>query len=199
MLILQRVNSLFRSSSKWKFHPSTNGQNRSIDETKAPTNIKEVRHFLDLTGFYRKFICNYSDIAHPLNCLTKMFQPFIWTADCQYSFNILCSQLVKTPIVQFPDPNKPYLLFMDASKHCYSDIFTQASMDESNEALVQLLSNNNPLTSVTSQTQDLKLNSNSLHHVAYISGSFTKSQCRWPTITKECFGIFMLIKNAHFA
>ena len=48
MLIFQRVNSLSRSSSKWKFHPSTNGQNRSIHETKAPTNIKEVRHFLSL-------------------------------------------------------------------------------------------------------------------------------------------------------
>ena len=49
---------------------------------KLPTNIKEVRHFLSLTGYYRKFICNYSDIAHPLNCLTHMSQPFIWTPDC---------------------------------------------------------------------------------------------------------------------
>ena len=57
---------------------------------KPPTNIKEVRHFLGLTGYYRKFVCNYLDIAHPLNCLTCKFQPFIWTPDCQSSFDMLC-------------------------------------------------------------------------------------------------------------
>ena len=70
-----------------------------------PTNIKEVRQFLSLTSYYRKFIRNYSDIAHPLNCLTHKSQPFIWTPDCQSSFNMLCSLLANTPIVQIPDPN----------------------------------------------------------------------------------------------
>ena len=52
---------------------------------------------------------------------------------------------------------------MDASKYCYSGVVTQASTDESNEALVQLLTDNDPLTSVESQTQDLKLNANLVH------------------------------------
>ena len=71
-------------------------------------------------------------------------------------------------------------------------------MDKSNEALVQLLTHNDPLTSVESQTQNLKLDANLVHPVAYISDSFTESQSRGPTITKECFGIFMSIKKAHF-
>ena len=70
-------------------------------------------------------------------------------------------------------------------------------MNESNEVLVKLLTDKNPLTSVESKTQDLKLNSNLVHPVTYISGSFTTSQCRWPAITKDCFSIFMSIKNAY--
>ena len=101
------------------------------------------------------------------------------------------------PIAQLPDPNMPYLLFMDASKYSYSGMLTKASADESNEALAQLLTDKSPLTSVESQTQDLKLNFNLVHPVVYISGSFTESQYRWPAITKKCFGIFMSIKNAH--
>ena len=71
MLIFQRADLLSRSSSKWKVHFSTDGQNRSIDETKDPTNIKEVRLFLGLTGYFIKHICNYLNIVHPLNCFIK--------------------------------------------------------------------------------------------------------------------------------
>ena len=128
-----------------------------------------------------------------MDCLTQKSKPFIWTLDCQSSFDMLCSCLANTPIIQLPDPNKPYLLFMDAGKYCYSGVITQASTNESNEALVQLITGNDPLTSIDSQTQDLILNANLVHPIVYISGSFPDSQCRWPAITKECFDIFMSI------
>ena len=47
--------------------------------------------------------------------------------------------LTNTPIGQLPDPNKPYLLFTDASKFCYLGVLTQASMKESYEALMRIL------------------------------------------------------------
>ena len=169
----------------------------ALMKLKPPTNIKEVRHFLSLTGYYRKIICNYSEMAHPLHCLTWKSQPFIWTLDCQSSFNMLCSRVANTPIVQLPDPNKPYLLFTDTSKFCYSGMIIQASTNESNKALIKLLTDSDPLDSVHSQTQDLQMDS-VVHPVAYISGSFTESQCRWPAITKECFSVFMLIKRCSF-
>ena len=153
---------------------------------KWPTNIKEARHFLSLTGYYQKFICNYSDIFN------------MQVSDCQSSFDMLCSQLTNMPVGQLPDPNKLYLLFTDASKFCYSDMLTQASTDKTNETIIKLLTDKDPIKSVESQTQDLQLKSNIVHPVAYISGSFNKSQCRWPTITKECFGIFMSIKKCSF-
>ena len=95
---------------------------------------------------------------------------------------------LKTPMVQLPDPNKPYLLFMDTSKICFSGVLIQASNDKSQKALIKLLTDKDPLKSVHSQRQELQLNS-VVHPVAYISDSFTESQCRWPAITKECFGV----------
>ena len=80
---------------------------------KSPVNIKEVRHFIGLTGYYQKLICNYADIMHPLNCLKCKAQPFIWTPECQASFNMLQSLHANTPVVHLPEPNKPHLLFTD--------------------------------------------------------------------------------------
>ena len=70
---------------------------------KPPTNIKEARHFLGLTGYYQKFICNYADIAYLSNCLTNEAQPYIWTPECQASFDMLYLRLANTPIIQLPD------------------------------------------------------------------------------------------------
>ena len=84
---------------------------------------------------------------------------------------------------------------MDASKFHYLGVFTKASTKKSNEALIRMLTSKTPLMSIESQTQDLQLLSNVIHPVAYILGSFSKSQCRWPTITKESFSVFKSIKK----
>ena len=64
--------------------------------------------------------------------------------------NMLCLHLANTLIVQLPDPNKPYLLFTDASKYCYSGVLTQAPTGKSNEALEQVLTKNDSLISIYS-------------------------------------------------
>ena len=75
---------------------------------------------------------------------------------------------------------------------------TQASTDESNKALIKLFTDKDLLKNVKSQMQDLQIKSSIVHPVSYISGSLSKNQCRWPAISKECFGIFMSIKNCSF-
>ena len=122
---------------------------------KPPTNVKEVRHFLGLTGYYHKCTCNYTYITYSLNCLAHRAQPFGWTSGCQASFDMLHLRLTNTPIVQLPDSNKPYLMFTDASKFFYSGVLTQASTADSNEAVIKIFTSETPLTSVESQTQDL--------------------------------------------
>ena len=64
---------------------------KAIMKSKTPTSIKEVRNCLRLSGYYWKFICNYADISHPLNCLMCKSQPFIWIPHCQSSFDMLHS------------------------------------------------------------------------------------------------------------
>ena len=49
--------------------------------------------------------------------LTKQDVPFEWTLQCQASFEMLNDALITSPILKYPDPNKPYTLFTDASKH----------------------------------------------------------------------------------
>ena len=122
---------------------------------KPPTNVKEVKHLLGLTGYYHKSFCNYADIAYPLNYVTYIAQLFVWPLECQASFDMLQLRLINTQIVQLPDPSKPYLLFMDASKFCYLGVLTQASTKESNEALMRISHQQDSTNKCYITTQDL--------------------------------------------
>ena len=60
-----------------------------IQHMPAPENMKEIKQFLGLTGYYRKFVPRFADISRPLTTLTKKDKKFEWTPTCQKSFNIL--------------------------------------------------------------------------------------------------------------
>ena len=91
----------------------------------APTNSTEVKQFLGLVGYYRKFIPCFTDITRPLNFLTRKRVEFEWTEICQQNFDLLKNALTTEPILVYPDPNKPYVLFTDASKYAWSCVLTQ--------------------------------------------------------------------------
>ena len=61
----------------------------SIKEMPPPTTPKEVKQFLGLIGYYRKFVPRFGDIARPLTNLTQLDQLFEWTDKCQTSFELL--------------------------------------------------------------------------------------------------------------
>ena len=90
-----------------------------------PTTPKEVKQFLGLIGYYRKFVPRFADVARPLTNLTRLDQPFEWSDKCQVFFELLKEALIKEPILRFPDPNKPYTLYTDASKYAWSCVSTQ--------------------------------------------------------------------------
>ncbi|XP_071674326.1 uncharacterized protein [Lolium perenne] len=89
---------------------------QSIMEKKAPTNQTEVRAFLGLAGYYRKFVEGFSSIARPLTQLLKKDKKFEWTDKCEASFQELKKRLVTAPVLTMPDITKDFDVYCDASK-----------------------------------------------------------------------------------
>ena len=79
----------------------------AIDALEPPRNIGELQHFLGLVGFYRKFIPFFANVTACLNTMLRKGAVFKWTGQCNNAFNLLKSDLVKIPRLQYPNPNKP--------------------------------------------------------------------------------------------
>ena len=86
----------------------------AVTEFKVPTNAKHVRQFLGLTGYYRRFVHNYAQIAEPLFALTKQDTPFAWDSSCQSAFDVLKGCITSAPILRFPDFMRPFFIHTDA-------------------------------------------------------------------------------------
>ena len=81
----------------------------------TPKTLKQLRGFLGLSGYFRKFIKNYSVIARPLYALTTKNTPYVWSSDCQKAFEKLKMSLTSDSVLVFPDFRKLFTLSTDAS------------------------------------------------------------------------------------
>ncbi|XP_040361820.1 uncharacterized protein LOC121049220 [Rosa chinensis] len=81
-----------------------------------PTNVTEIRSFLGLAGYYRRFVQNFSRIAAPLTKLTRKGVRFVWSKNCERSFQELKSRLTSAPILSLPDDSGEYVIYSDASR-----------------------------------------------------------------------------------
>ena len=82
----------------------------SIQKMLPPKTPKEIKQFLGLIGYYKKFVLRFSVLARPLNALTRKDVEFEWTPMCQESFELLKTSLMTDPIPTYHDPNLPYVL-----------------------------------------------------------------------------------------
>ena len=82
---------------------------------KPPRSVTEVRSFLGLAGYYRRFVKGFSVIASPLTKLLRNGVMFEWSDKCQNSFEQLKEMLVEAPILTQPTSGKEYTLYSDAS------------------------------------------------------------------------------------
>ena len=142
----------------------------AIKKLLAHTNMDELCQFLGITGFYRKCIPFYADIT---NCLTKLLRKgaeFQWSKQCNSAFNILKEELCKMPSLQYPDPNKPFKLFTDASNYSYSGILHQAQDKEPDQLIL----------------------------ITYFSGCFNQTQQHWNVTMKECYTVYRSINEFSF-
>ncbi|CAH8547811.1 unnamed protein product [Dicrocoelium dendriticum] len=97
-----------------------------------PESVEEVRSFLGLASYYRRFVKNYADMAAPLHRLTEKGRPFHWSPQCQESFDELRHALASTPILVFPDVSPqaaPFILDTDASDVGIGAVLSQVSGD----------------------------------------------------------------------
>ena len=147
----------------------------SITHMPVLNSVKEIKQFIGLTGYYRKFVPRFADISRPLTTLMKKDTKFEWTPACQQSFKLLKETLCGEAVLKYADTNKPYTLYTDASKFGWAGVLTQ------------------PHTTVIngkSTTTD--------HPVAFVSELFRDSQLNWAALTKEAFAIYMSVKKLLF-
>jgi hypothetical protein len=82
----------------------------------APCTVSEIRSFLVLAGYYRRFIEGFSKIVKPLTTLLEKDRKFKWTGACQSSFEELNKRLTTTLILVMPDLQKSFDIYCDASR-----------------------------------------------------------------------------------
>ena len=88
----------------------------AVANWEQPTTVTEVRSFLGLEGYYRRFIEGFSKIAGPLHCLTRKGVKFEWTDRCEGSFQTLKEKLTSALVLTLPKGNEGFEVYSDASR-----------------------------------------------------------------------------------
>jgi hypothetical protein len=91
------------------------GKVKDVLNWMPPTSVSEIRSFLGLAGYYRRFIKDFSKIAKPMTKLLEKNKAFEWTKECQASFEELKKPLTSSPVLILPDLTKKFDIYYDAS------------------------------------------------------------------------------------
>ena len=161
-LVRQEVNYLGHVISAQGISPNPD-KIAAIRDLKPPTSVREVRMFLGLTGYFRKFVEAYAILAEPLYGLTKKHARFQWTEQHQAGFELLKERLCTAPVLAYPRRDRKSIVDCDAS-----DIAAGAVLLQVDEA-------------------------NNEHVIQYISCTFNDTQQRWPTVEREAYAIVWAI------
>lgn len=97
----------------------------AVKNWKCPNDVHQLRSFLGLCTYYRRFVKDFSYIARPLHRLTESKQKFLWTKDCEDAFNQLKEALTSAPILTYPQPDKQFILDTDASNESVGAVLSQ--------------------------------------------------------------------------
>ena len=131
----------------------------AIEKMMPPKNVKGVKSFLGLSGFYRRFIHNYAQICEPLSRMTRNNASFNWTPEAESAWKLIKSKLASNPILTHPDLEKEYHLIFDASSYAVGSILCQKGDD------------------------------GQLHPISYGSSILSEAQRKWSTVQKELYSL----------
>ena len=147
----------------------------NIDKVKnfpIPKKIRDVRSFIGLSNFYKKFVKNYALIARPLNNLLKKSDKFIWTEQAQQAFDELKRHLISSPILAFPDltSEEPLYLTCDASLFGSGHVLSQKQPDVVSGKLLERV-------------------------IAYGGRNFTETQQRYTVTERELLAVVFAVEK----
>ncbi|XP_075479311.1 uncharacterized protein LOC142520194 [Primulina tabacum] len=97
----------------------------AISRWKQPINITEIRSFLGLAGYYRRFIKDFAKIAVPLTQLTRKDNFFLWNDECEKFFCKLKEMLTSAPVLALPEGTEGFVVYTDASKEGFGCVLMQ--------------------------------------------------------------------------
>ena len=88
----------------------------AVSKWVTPTSVTEIRSFLGLAGYYRRFVKGFSTLAAPLTALTRKGKKYEWTEKYAKSFQELKDRLTSAPILTLPTENEDFVIYSDASR-----------------------------------------------------------------------------------
>jgi transposase InsO family protein len=97
----------------------------AVEKFRTPRNLKELKSFLGLAGYYRRFIQNYADKAKPLTALTTKESAFLWGAAQQSAFEVLKKELCSDHVLIYPDFKDKFILATDCSNYAMGAVLSQ--------------------------------------------------------------------------
>lgn len=142
---------------------------KAVKDYPTPTTKKDVRAFLGLTGYYRKFIPHFATVAAPLTDLTRKGHPekIEWGAACEESFQKLKGALQESPVLKIAEPDRPFIVQIDASDRGLGAVLSQRD------------------------TAGLE------HPVAFASRKLYPREEKYAVVEKECLAIVWALKVFH--
>src|SRR5260221_11528683 len=106
-----------------------------VTEWPTPMKVKEVQSFLGFVNFYWKFICNFSNIAHPLYALTCKTQWWVWGSPKQEAFDALKKAVTSAPVLTFPSQSSHFHLECDTSNFVTGAVLSQVQADGAHQPI----------------------------------------------------------------
>ena len=101
----------------------------SVQNWPIPKSVRDIRSFLGLAGYYRRFIHKFSAIAKPLTNLTKKSVDFNFDDTALTAFTTLKAALTSSPVLYLPDQSKPFVVVPDASGYAIGGVLLQDGLD----------------------------------------------------------------------